>query len=74
MSGMGMWGMGPWMWLGWIVILGAIIWIVYAVTRKSTEGSHTMRELTSKEILEGRYARGEISSEEFEERKKVLGI
>jgi len=74
MSEMGMWGMGPWMWFGWIIILGGVILVVYAVTRKSTEGSHTMPELTSKEILERRYARGEISSDEFEERKKVLGI
>ncbi len=73
MHGISMWGMGAWMWLGWIIILGAIIWIVYAVTRKSTKGSQTMRELTSTEILERRYARGEISSDEFEERKKVLG-
>jgi len=67
-----MWGMGPWMWLGWILILGAIIWVVYATTRKSTQSPHSVRELTSQEILERRYARGEISSEEYEERKRVL--
>jgi len=62
MHGFGMWGMGPWMWLGWILILGAIIWVVYATTRKSTQSPHSVRELTSQGILERRYARGEISS------------
>ena len=68
----GMWGMGPWMWLGWILILGAVIWVVYAITRKSTENPHSVRELTAHEILERRYASGEISSEEYEERKRIL--
>lgn len=72
MHGFGMWGMGPWMWLGWILILGAIIWVVYATTRKSTQSPHSVRELTSQEILERRYARGDISSEEYEERKRIL--
>lgn len=68
----GFWGMG---WLWWILILvfiGLIIWtVVRSGSRNVTHHQGTARE-TSLEILERRYANGEISTEEYRERKKEL--
>ena len=40
MHGSGFWGMGPWMWLVWLLILGGIVWAVYAITRQSDGTGH----------------------------------
>ena len=68
------WG-GMWMgWLFWIVILGLITWgvvsLIKSASRPSGGGSNGETPL---EILKKRYARGEISREEFERMKKDLG-
>jgi len=72
MHGAGIWGMGPWMWLVWLIILGTIIWTIYVLTRQSSETGTSTTSITASEILEQRYARGEISTEEYEERKGIL--
>ena len=81
----GRWGMmGPgmmagygWMWLipvFWIVLVGLIIWAIVAAVRTSHEpkGSDSSRADSALEMLKKRYARGEISKEEYEEKKKDL--
>jgi putative membrane protein len=75
MSGYGMMaGMG---WLGmvtmilfWIGILLLVIWGVSGLfpTNQRTTGP------TALEILQQRYARGEISREEFEQARNVLSV
>ncbi len=72
MHGSGFWGMGPWMWLVWLLILGGIVWAVYAITRQSDGTGQSEKNLTAGEILELRYARGEISTQEYEERRGTL--
>ena len=57
----------------WIVVLGLIIWAVVAAVRKTGESSSPTRSSDSAlEILKRRYARGEITKQEYEERKKDL--
>jgi len=63
---------GSWM-MGiiWLVAAGLIVWlIVYLVrgTRNQVEGSSA----SALEILKKRYASGEVSKEEFEEKQKDL--
>lgn len=54
----------------WIVLLVAIIfWIVRAAQRSGNQSSQSESAM---DILKKRYARGEISKEEFEERKNAL--
>ena len=68
---MGGFGFG-WMWLMpifWIVILGLIIWAVIAAVRGASQSGGSESAL---ELLKKRYARGEISKEEYEEKKKEL--
>jgi len=55
---------GIFMILFWVVLIFAIISLV-------RKGSNNKKE-TSEEILKKRYARGEISKEEFERMKKDL--
>jgi len=57
----------------WIAVLGLIIWAVVAAVRKPGEsGSPTSSADSALEILKRRYARGEITKQEYEERKKDL--
>jgi putative membrane protein len=80
------WGMGPWMmgWgiVGWIIpIMIAIFWaaIIIAVIvlirwamKSGAIGHGIPKDESALEILKRRYARGEISREEFEAIKKDI--
>ena len=74
MDGMG-WG-GMWFgWVFWLVFLAAIIWVVVTIVNKNQKsGSNEPvppRE-DALEILKKRYARGEITKEQFEQMKRDL--
>ncbi len=64
-----MFGMHLFWWFFW-VLLAALL--VIALLRQQPGPPPPPRERTPLEILEGRYAAGEISTEEFEERKARL--
>ena len=60
-----------WLWI--IVFWGLIIWAVYALMRPREPRAGTGdRAATALEILERRYASGEINDREFEERRRRL--
>ena len=71
----GGWGMG----LGWIfmilvwglIILGIVALIKWLMTQTSREQG--TRNKTAMEILQERYARGEIGREEYEQKRRDLG-
>lgn len=69
LNGMG-WGMG----FGWvfgILVVVAIIWFIVRVTNTdSVNVNHTNK--SALDILNERYANGEISREEYEEKKRVI--
>jgi putative membrane protein len=77
---MNMWdmhdGWGWWMVIGWIwmiVFWGLIIWAVYAiVSRLGGSGDHKAGGSKAIAILEERFARGEITREEFDEMRGAL--
>lgn len=62
----GMWGFPGWMTIVWVILLAATFIIVYKMVNNKTQ-----RE-TPLDILKKRFARGEISKEEYEEKKKTL--
>ena len=72
---MGGFGMGWWMPVVGIVILGLIVCSVIALTKSAggTSGQGSNKHISALEILKERYARGEIGKEEFEEKRKNLG-
>ncbi len=80
MGGFGMLGWGMWaMILFWVVVIALAIWIVAWVVRgtqaRSAPGSSTIMPNVNQaplDILKTRYARGEITKEQFEELKSHL--
>lgn len=70
------WGPGYFFGSPWNMLLGGLFWIVVVVAalwvlKRSGDG-HDGRE-SALRILEERYARGEISDDEFVRRKQALG-
>ncbi|OFZ17713.1 MAG: hypothetical protein A2Z20_01630 [Bdellovibrionales bacterium RBG_16_40_8] len=62
------WG-GGWMFLWWILI---IVVIVGAVSFFVRQQGNSIREKSALDLLKERYARGEISKQEFEEKKRDI--
>ncbi|MDD5703490.1 MAG: SHOCT domain-containing protein [Dehalococcoidales bacterium] len=63
---------GGWMWILWIVIIGLVVWGIITLVKHSSSTSNTSQKRNPLEIARERYAKGEISKEEFEEIKKNL--
>jgi putative membrane protein len=64
------WDHGGWwpLWLVlWLAVLGTLVWLVIRARRNGGGGGR------AKEILAERYARGEISLDEYRERLGHLG-
>jgi len=65
-------GMSGMMWFGWlgglVILVGLIAFGVWGVRRFGQPGAGP----TAGQILEERFARGEISAEEFAERRRIL--
>ena len=61
------WGMHLFWWLFWIVLILGFFSLIAPVPRRKARARETPLE-----ILQRRYAAGEISSEEYEERNAVL--
>ncbi|MGK7296158.1 MAG: SHOCT domain-containing protein [Candidatus Wenzhouxiangella sp. M2_3B_020] len=68
------WGMHWGWWLFLVLLVALVVFAIWAVSRSagSRRQSRT-REETPLERLQRRYAEGEISTEEYEERKSRLG-
>lgn len=73
-EGMG-WGMlfgGLWMLLFWGLIIALVVWGIKKVTERGGSGSTTPEKRDPLEIAKERYAKGQISKEEFDQIKKDL--
>jgi len=57
--------------LFWILILVVVVFLVRALSGDSSSGRRG-REKSAMDILEERYAKGEIDHEEFDRRKREL--
>ena len=77
MMGDGMMGGGMWIWMFfniiiWILVILGIVLLVVWVVRKTRIGERSRVEESALEILKKRYVRGEISKEEYEEKKRDI--
>lgn len=72
------WSVAGWGWFGllhllwWLLIIAGIVALVRWIFGGGGRIAPAPRENRALEILRERYARGEISKEEYEERKRVL--
>jgi len=73
-DGMGWWMMfgGLWMLIFWGGLIFLIVWGIKKLTERGGSGSTTTGKRSPLDIAKERYARGEISREEFEQIKKDL--
>lgn len=63
------WGMG----FGWIIGLIVLVVMIWFITKALKQNNNQFQpDKSALDILEERYARGEINKEEFEEKKKSL--
>lgn len=58
------------MWLIWLPLVILIVWFVIRQIKKN-EPSEQIKE-SPMEVLKRRYANGELTTEEYEQRKQVL--
>jgi putative membrane protein len=61
------WVVAPFFWALWLAVLGTVLFFVFRRNSHRHEGSDR-----AKAILAERFARGEISTEEFRERVDAL--
>lgn len=62
-------GMGGWMFLWWTFIIAVIVGVVLFFIRQQ---GITNRDKSALDILKEHYARGELSKQEFEEKKRDI--
>ena len=74
MMGPMMMGGGIFMLLFWILIIGGAIWLIQSLARGGSAGLSAPSRETPLDIMKARYAKGEITKEQFEEMKRNLGL
>lgn len=71
------WGQGTWgawmifHWLFWLGLLALIIWAAIALSRRS-QSIDSSEAKTALDLLNERYARGDIERDEYLQRKKDI--
>ena len=64
---------GMWFaWIFWIVIIGLIIWLLVNQSNRNKQFFQPPQQESAIDILKKRYAKGEISKEEYEQMKNDL--
>lgn len=67
-----MWHDTPWMWLSMVVFWSLFGVFAYYAIKGLTRPTSAPSGQRATEILEQRFARGEISAEEYDERRETL--
>lgn len=65
------WG-GIWMIFVWITITALVLWIVREIISSLRGSDRSTPSRAALDILKERYAKGEIDTREFEEKKKII--
>jgi putative membrane protein len=65
-AAVGYWGWGWWFWAFWVLVIFLLLWMI------PWRGSRHRVRPPEEQILRERYARGEITKEEFEQKTRDL--
>lgn len=57
----------------WALLIGGAVWLVVTLARGASTGAASATGQTPLDILKVRYAKGEVTKEQFEEMKHNLG-
>ncbi|VAX27808.1 hypothetical protein MNBD_IGNAVI01-218 [hydrothermal vent metagenome] len=72
----GMFGGGMWFsWLFWVIIIAVIVWVVIQFNNRNnqpTNFTNNIEKETPLDILKKRYAKGEITKDEYDRMKNDL--
>ncbi len=72
--GAGMFGIGALIMIAfWVLVIGGAVWLVVTLAHGASTGTASATGQTPLGILKTRYAKGEITKEQFEEMKRALG-
>ena len=63
---------GWWMIIVWIIVIGLVLWGIIALVRYTGSARRTAQKDDPVDIAKERYARGEITREEYERIRKDL--
>jgi putative membrane protein len=68
------WNGGMWFgWIFWLVIIGLIVWLLINQSSRNISRNYINPHIESpQDIIKKRYAKGEITKEQFEQMKKDL--
>ncbi len=72
MNGGHMYGLGTGGIVVWLLLIAVVVAVVYFMARQRGGGGSSSTWETPLEVLKKRYARGEISKEEYERMKRDL--
>lgn len=59
-------------WIFWILIIVLVVWLVVNQNSRSKQNFNNPQSESPMDILKKRYAKGEITKEQFEQMKKDL--
>ena len=67
-------GLGAWMFMGgfWLVLLAVIVWLVVRLLPSSNRSAGPVAPQSPQEILDGRFARGEIDEQAYAAQRAAL--
>jgi len=81
------WSMGPWMMGGfgfpmmgigmllfWVLVIGGGVWLAQSLARGTGNSASAPHGESLLEILKSRYAKGEITKEQFDQMKHDIGL
>lgn len=69
-GGYGMGFGGGFMWIIWLLLVAVIVW---AVIRTSSSDQRSDSRPSARDVLDRRFAEGEIDESEYRQRRKLLG-
>ena len=77
-GGVWMWVFGGLMMVGVLLLIGAVVWAIMAATTRGNAAATAPADpggrAWTRQVLDERYARGEMTSEEYTERLHTLGL